>query len=110
MLWHHEKQFSKTHKQTGALSCFKSRERSKGDSITFDLKRDQKDKFLDDILRLKSQKDQMTTQDDLGKKDYQVTMNYRIPPGESRSTGRWSPWMMYSLYHVYKAVDSASYA
>ena len=62
--------FFKTHKNTSALSCFKSRERSKGDSITFDLRWSLKDKYSDDLLRLKSQKDQMTTQDDLGKKDY----------------------------------------
>jgi len=62
--------FFKMHKKIGALSCFKSQERSKGDSITFDLKRARKDNCSDDILRLKSQKDKMTTQDDLGKKDY----------------------------------------
>jgi len=51
----------------------------------------------------------MTTQDDLGKKDYHVTMNYRIPPGESRSTCRKSPQMLCLVYHVYKVADSASY-
>ncbi len=46
---------------------FKSRERNKDDSITFDWKRARKDKFSDDILSLMSQKYQMTTLDDLGK-------------------------------------------
>lgn len=39
MLYDHGKQFFKVQKQIGALSCFKSQERSKGDSITFGLKR-----------------------------------------------------------------------
>ena len=49
-------EFLKTQKQIGALSCFKSRERRKGDSLTFDLKRARKDKHLGDILYLGSQK------------------------------------------------------
>jgi len=42
-------------------------------------------------LSLMSQKDQMTTSNDLDKKDYQATVNCRIPPSEPRSTGRQSP-------------------
>lgn len=61
MLWDCGQHFFKTHKQIGALSCFKSQERSKGDFITFGLKWTRKYKHSDDILSLKSQKDQMTT-------------------------------------------------
>ena len=79
------------HKQTSTLSCFKIQERNKDDSITFNLKRDRKDKSSDDLLSLMSQKDQMTTQNDLGKKDSQVTVNCIIPPDEPTSTGKQSP-------------------
>lgn len=99
----------KTHKQAGDFSCFKSREKSKDDSITFGFKRDRKDNHLDDLLSLKSQKDQMTTQVDLGKKDYQVIMNCKIPPGEPRTMGRQSPRMLCSVYRIYKAEGSSSY-
>ena len=47
-----------TQKQIGALSCFKSRERSKCEYITFGLKWAQKEKPLGDLLYLGSQKDQ----------------------------------------------------
>lgn len=50
----------------------------------------------------------MSTHGTLGIKDYQITVNYRIPPAELRSTGRKSHRMLCSLYHVYKVVDSAS--
>lgn len=58
------------HKQTGALSYFKSWEINKDDSITFDWKGAQKDKGLNELLNLMSQKYQMTTLDDIAKKDY----------------------------------------
>ena len=57
-------------KKTDVLSFFKSRERNKDDSNTFDWKRAQKDKCSNDLLSLMSQKDRMTTLDDLGKHDY----------------------------------------
>lgn len=55
-------------------------------------------------------KRKMTTEDDLGKKDYQVTVNCRKPPGEPRSIGRQSHSILCSVYHVYKVVDLTSYA
>jgi len=38
MLYDHGQQFFKMQKQTGAFSCFKSQEKTKGDYITFGLK------------------------------------------------------------------------
>ena len=57
----------KTHKNTGALSFFKIRERNKDESIAFDLKRARKDKGSNDLLSLMSRKYQMTALGDLGK-------------------------------------------
>jgi len=61
------------------------------------------------MLSLMSQKDQMTTMDDLGKEDYQATVNCRIPPGEPRCMGRRSPRMLCLVYHFCKAANSASF-
>ena len=45
----------------------------------------------------------------LGKRVYQETVNYRIPPGEPRSLGRQSPQMLCLVYHNFKAADSVHY-
>lgn len=63
----------------------------KDDSITFDWKRARNDKCLNNNLILMSKRYKMTTLDDLGKQDYQATMNCRIPLGEPRSTSKQSP-------------------
>ncbi len=60
---------------------------------------------MTDILSLMSQKDQMATLNDLGKKDYQATVNYKIPPVKLRSTRRQSPRMLCSVYHIRKVAE-----
>ena len=63
-------QFINTHKYTSALLFFNIWERNKDESINFNWQRAWKDKLLNDLLSLMSQNDQITTLDDLGKKDY----------------------------------------
>lgn len=47
----------------------------------------------------------MTNQDNLGKRDYRVTVNCRIPRNKLKSMSRESPRMVFSMYHVYKVAD-----
>ena len=55
-LYDYGQEFFKMQKQASPLSCFKSRERSKGDSITFGLIQSWKYKRSGDILYLRSEK------------------------------------------------------